>query len=71
MVSSKYYRRQSDLCLQLALLQTDPQMTLSLVGLAKELRAKADEANVAPAAVPTYLRDGSRTISGRRPGYRH
>jgi hypothetical protein len=71
MVSSKYYRRQSDLCLQLALLQNDPQMTLSLVGLAKELRAKADDPDGAPASGPTYLPDGSRTISGRRSGYRH
>jgi hypothetical protein len=71
MVSSKYYRRQSDLCLQLALLQNDPQMTLSLVGLAKELRAKADGPHGPPASVPTYLRDGSRSTSGRRSGYRH
>jgi len=69
MASSKYYRRQSDLCLQLALLQNDPQMTLSLVGLAKELRAKADDG--APASAPTDLPDGSKTISGPRPGYRH
>jgi hypothetical protein len=71
MVSSKYYRRQSDLCLQLALLQNDPQMTLSLVGLAKELRAKADEPAGAPAHAPTNLPNGPRTISGLWPGYRH
>jgi len=44
MPSPKYYRRQSELCLQLALLYSDPQMTLLLVNLATELRAKADEA---------------------------
>jgi hypothetical protein len=55
MPSSKYYRRQSDLCLQLALLQNDPQMTLSLVALAKELRAKADEPDAASSSEPTYL----------------
>jgi hypothetical protein len=75
MASSKYYRRQSDLCLQLALLQNDPQMTLSLVGLAKELRAKADEPTSAPAAVPasapTNLPEGSGTISELRSEYRH
>jgi hypothetical protein len=71
MASSKYYRRQSDLCLQLALLQNDPQMTLSLVGLAKELRAKADQPDGAPASAPTGLPEGSGTISGPRPGYRH
>ena len=71
MASSKYYRRQSDLCLQLALLQNDPQMTLSLVGLAKELRAKAEEPAGAPASAPTDLPEGSKTISGPRPEYRH
>jgi hypothetical protein len=71
MASSKYYRRQSDLCLQLALLQNDPQMTLSLVGLAKELRAKADERDGAPASAATDLTVGSRTNSGLWPGYRH
>jgi hypothetical protein len=70
MPSPKYYRRQSDLCLQLALLQNDPQMTLSLVGLAKELRAKADGPDSLPACVAPDLGDGSNTISGR-PGYRH
>jgi hypothetical protein len=55
MPSSKYYRRQSDLCLQLALAQNDPQMTLSLVALAKELRAKADEPDSASTSEPTYL----------------
>jgi hypothetical protein len=48
----KYYRRQSDLCLQLALLQTDPHTKLLLVELAKELQAKADE----PAGAATFTR---------------
>jgi hypothetical protein len=43
-----YYRRQSDLCLQLAMLQNDPQTKLLLVELAKELQAKADD----PEGVP-------------------
>ena len=55
MPSSKYYRRQSDLCLQLALAQNDPQMTLSLVALAKELRAKADEPDSVADSEPGYL----------------
>jgi hypothetical protein len=55
MPSSKYYRRQSDLCLQLALAQKNPQMTLALVALAKELRAKADEPDSASAPEPTYV----------------
>jgi hypothetical protein len=63
MPSPKYYRRQSDLCLQLALLQNDPQVTLSLVGLAKELRAKADAPDSASASEPTYL-----SIPGQFPG---
>jgi hypothetical protein len=53
MASSEYYRRQSELCLQLALLQADLhadlQMTFSLLELAKELRAKAGEADNARA----------------------
>jgi hypothetical protein len=57
MVSSKYYRRQSDLCLQLSLLQADPRMTLLLVELAKELQAKADEAGSAPTSVPIFVMD--------------
>jgi hypothetical protein len=44
----RYYRRQSDLCLQLAMLQTDPQTKLLLVELAKDLQAKADD----PEGVP-------------------
>jgi hypothetical protein len=71
MASSKYYRRQSDLCLQLALVQEDPQTTLLLVKLAKELRAKADAPDSVSASVTTGLRDESRAISGRQPAYRH
>jgi hypothetical protein len=45
MASSEYYRRQSELCLQLALLRAelnaDLQMTFWLLALAKELRDKA------------------------------
>jgi hypothetical protein len=67
MVSSKYYRRQSDLCLQLALLQADPEMTLLLVKLAKELRAKADGPDSAQAAAPNDLHDEFAIIARRRP----
>ena len=59
MVSSEYYRRQSELCLQLALLQADLhgdlRMTFWLLELAKELRVKADEAENTPAAGSTYV----------------
>jgi hypothetical protein len=67
MVSSKYYYRQSDLCLQLALLQADPEMTLLLVKLAKELRAKADDSDSAPATASSDLHDEFVTITRRRP----
>jgi hypothetical protein len=54
MASSAYYRRQSELCLQLALLQAelnaDLRMTFWLLELAKELRAKAGEAENVPGA---------------------
>jgi hypothetical protein len=68
MPSSKYYRRQSDLCLQLALLQNDPQMTLSLVALAKELRAKAEDPDGAPTSDPSYLLI-SKQFSDRGPDW--
>ena len=45
-----YYRRQSDLCLQLALLQNDPQTTLLLAKLAKELQAKGNDVDGASTA---------------------
>jgi hypothetical protein len=50
MPSRIYYRRQADLCLQLALVQHDPQATLLLAGLAKELQAKADDPDGASTA---------------------
>jgi hypothetical protein len=68
MPSSKYYRRQSDLCLQLALIQNDPQRTLSLVGFARELRAKADDPEGVSTCGGTDLPDESTTVSAQRPG---
>ena len=65
MASPSYYRRQCDLCLQLALLQADPQMTVLLVGLATELRAKADEAAGASASAPIDPPDLD-TVSSRQ-----
>jgi hypothetical protein len=48
MASSEYYRRQSELCLQLALLRAelkaDLHITFWLLELAKDLRAKAADA---------------------------
>lgn len=44
MANPEYYRRQSELCLQLALLYDDQHMTLWLVDLAKKMQAKADNA---------------------------
>ena len=64
MASSTYYRRQSDLCLQLALAQDDPEATLLLVEFAKVLRAKAEGS-------PAIPQDGSETISGPRSGSWH
>lgn len=59
MPSSEYYRRQSEFCLQLALLKADLyadlRMTFWLLELAKELRAKADEADGPPTSVPTHV----------------
>jgi hypothetical protein len=61
MASSNYYHRQSDLCLQLSLLQADPRATLMLVNLATELLAKADEPESALVAAPSDLHDESAT----------
>ena len=44
MVRSKYYRRQSDLCRELALVQRDQKAALWLIEFAEELMAKADDA---------------------------
>jgi hypothetical protein len=44
MPSPEYYRRQAELCLRMALLQDDMSTTYWLVEFAKDLQAKADEA---------------------------
>jgi hypothetical protein len=66
MPSSEYYRRQSELCLQLALLRAeregDLHMTFWLLELAKELRAKAADAEREPGCDAAY--DVTPTDSG-------
>jgi hypothetical protein len=47
MPSPEYYRRQAELCLRMALLQDDMSTTYWLVEFAKDLQAKADEADAA------------------------
>jgi hypothetical protein len=42
MVKSEYYRRQADLCLQLALAHHDQRAALSLIEMAEEMMAKAE-----------------------------
>jgi hypothetical protein len=70
MPGSAYYRRQSELCLQLALLKADLyadlRMTLWLLALAKDLRAKADAADNPRHAVSRGLYDRSETIARPR-----
>jgi hypothetical protein len=56
-----YYRRQADLCLQLALLQNSPRTTVLLVALAKELRAKADIGDSGP--IDRWIPERPRTAS--------
>jgi hypothetical protein len=46
MVNSEYYRRQADLCLQLALTQADPAIALQLIDLAEEYQSRAGEPGV-------------------------
>jgi hypothetical protein len=59
MPRSEYYRRQSELCLQLALLKADRyadrRVTLWLLALARELRAKADAADNPATCVPCHV----------------
>jgi hypothetical protein len=75
MPRSEYYRRQSELCLQLALLKADRypdrRTTLWLLALAKELRAKADAADNPATCVPCHvgLHDRSETTAGLRRGF--
>jgi hypothetical protein len=45
MSKSDYYRRQADVCLQLALAQHDQQAAIRLVELAEELMGRAKEAD--------------------------
>ena len=57
MANPEYYRRQSELCLQLALLYEDELMTLRLIGLAKEMRAKAESAGNVTDSEPRGMAD--------------
>jgi len=60
MPSPEYYRRQSELCLQLALLHRDTRSTFWLVELAKEMRARAEEAEAQAerqGSMPAYIVD--------------
>ena len=59
MVKSEYYRRQADLCLQLALAQHDQRAAVWLVDLAEEMKAKAEEAAEASKS--------GASLCGRRP----
>lgn len=58
MPSADYYRRQSELCLRLALLQDDQHTTYRLVELAKDLQARAEEAGSEPgSSMPAHMID--------------
>ena len=64
MPSPEYYRRQSELCLQLALLHRDTRSTFWLVELAKEMRARAEEAEAETerqrSSPPAYMVDADK-----------
>jgi hypothetical protein len=68
MQRSEYYRRQSELCLQLALLKADLhadlRVTLWLLALARDLRAKADAADNPPTGAPCHV---AFMVGPRRP----
>jgi hypothetical protein len=50
MVKSEYYRRQADLCIQLALLQRNQKAAIWLMEFAEELMSKAEGAAATNAA---------------------
>ncbi len=63
MPSADYYRRQSELCLRLALLHNDEHTTYWLVELAKDLQAKAEEAAADPeGSMPAYMIDPNSSV---------
>ena len=68
MPSSEYYRRQSELCLQLALLHNDTHTTYWLVELAKEMQARAEAAPALTAhrhsALPAYMMGADKPQGG-------
>ena len=65
MPSPEYYRRQSELCLQLALLHSDTRATFWLVELAKEMRARAEEADAErQGSMSAYMVDAERQDDG-------
>ena len=67
MPSPDYYRRQSELCLQLALLHRDTRSTFWLVELAKEMRARAEEAEAQAdrqGSTPAYMEDADERLGG-------
>jgi hypothetical protein len=55
MPSPEYYRRQAELCLRMALVQDDTSTTYWLVEFAKDLQAKADEADEAESDLQNAL----------------
>lgn len=74
MPGPEYYRRQSEICLRLALLNDDAHATYWLVEMAKGLQARADEADCDPERdsasdqhrVSVYLMDSDEPPDGGR-----
>jgi hypothetical protein len=69
MVSPEYYRRQAELCLQLALTCADQATAIWLVGLAKNYKAKARAGRPAAAesnVMPGYMIGVGRSSIGGR-----
>ncbi len=65
MPSADYYRRQSELCLRLALLQDDEPTTYRLVELARDLQARAEEAEADPESggMPAYMMESDPSLA--------
>jgi hypothetical protein len=68
MVSSAYYRRQADVCLQLAMIAADQRVGCWLVELAKKYSAKADrsgaESNAESNEMPSDMIEAGQFSNG-------
>jgi hypothetical protein len=66
MANAKYYRRQAELCLHLALAEPNQRTAFWLVELAQEFTAKAHDAENSPSSVLAYMIGRRQSPGGGR-----